>query len=81
MPLTLSCSLISSNSNAEKFGHNESNFVCSLVAITQPYKHTAISFVFLSSHNYLLSLTFHFSAVELNVLSFNSISQMSFIFL
>ena len=65
MPLTISCSLISSNSNAEKFGRNESTFVCSLFAVTQPYKQMAISFVFLRSHNSLHYLTFHFSAVEL----------------
>ena len=81
MPLTLSCSPFSSNSNAEKFGRNESNFVCSLFAITQPYKQMAISFVFLRSHNSLHSLTFLFSAVELDVLSFNKTPQMPFIFL
>jgi hypothetical protein len=80
MPLTLPCPLISSNSNAEKFGRNEGNFVCSLFTITQPYKQM-ISFVFLRSHNSLHSLTFHFSAVELDVLSFNDTPQMPFILL
>jgi hypothetical protein len=79
-PLTVSCSLIS-NSNAEKFGRNVSTSVCSLFAITQPYKHMAISFVFLCSHNSLLSLTFHFSAEELDILCFNNTTHMPFSFL
>jgi hypothetical protein len=72
MFLTLFCPFTWSNSNAEKFGRNESNPLSALVAITQFHKRMAISFVFLRSHNSLLSLTFHFSAAELDILCFSN---------